>query len=565
MDRAITRRQWLREAAVSVTAASLLGGGCGSVTEGVPLPNEATEPPGDDYVLVARLAHICDAHIIDEESPARLPFAKGFTPAAWRGYERYSAQLLDGIIRAINRYHEQKDPIHFVVHAGDAVDNRQSNELRWFLEVLDGTGVNPSSGPDDRAPDRRGPAHLDAYIPFQARGLYRQDVHGDKPSIPWYALAGNHDTFALGTFPIVPSLFGCLHTPLPLPNRIGLFLPTALDPASGLAYSPISPAHPGLPLAPSFPTQITPNPERRYFTRQEFVAAHFETVTDPAGHGFEDAGSEKTWYSVSPLPGLRLVALDSCRPALAFPAGRYSEGSIDAEQMAFLNRELGAAQDRGELVIVLTHHTSAVLKWSYGSAVTAEEFRATLNKYPCVVAHLVGHRHRHRVWSHEGYIEFETASTLDYPQEGRIIEIWKSPGDIQLRYWVFSHLPEAAELEQGGPSDLADDPLLEMRLIAFELAAEDPVVPGLVPAEEVIEDIVGPIRDALTGITGEIADLGPEITDLGTGITTLGGQITDTASDVADELLKADAAVRVRAAMAGSLNDRTGVIHLPRK
>ena len=50
--------------------------GCG-IGNGTTLPNESTEPlPMPDYELVARFAHICDTQIIDEQSPARLAFAR---------------------------------------------------------------------------------------------------------------------------------------------------------------------------------------------------------------------------------------------------------------------------------------------------------------------------------------------------------------------------------------------------------------------------------------------------------------------------------------------------------
>ena len=543
---------------LSVTAASLACGGCGTA-EGLPLPNESTGPlPGDDYVLVARLAHVSDAHVIDEESPARLPFAKSLVPFAWRPYERYSAQLLDGIIRAINRYHEFENTIDFVVHTGDAVDNHQLNELRWFLDVFDGKMIDPCSGPDDRPPDRRGAPHLDAHTSFRAQGLYRRGVHGDGPSIPWYALAGNHERFALGVFPVVPSLLGDIHAPLPLPNRVGLFLPPFLDPLSSLAYAPITPAKPGLPLQPTLLTQIWPNAARRYYTPDEFVATHFDTVTGPPGHGFAADHPGRTWYSVSPVPGLRLIALDSSRPAVACPAGFYPEGAINAEQMVFLRCELAAADDRGELVIVLTHHPSYRIHWTYGSAVSTDEFRATLNRHPCVIAHLVGHMHRNRVLSHGRYVEIETASTLDYPQEGRIVEVFKSDRDVQLRYWIFSHLPDDEELESTADSELAVDPLREMRQMAFDLARDNPVIEGIVPPRELIEGGVGVVTDVITGIGGEITSLGEDLSDAT-------GGLAGTVSEAVDPSLKADVAARARMAKSGSPDDRAGVIILPRR
>jgi len=528
--------------------------------EGGALLNESTGPlPAGDYDLVARIAHIGDSHIIDEESPARLTFAKDLVPFAWRPYECYSTQLLDGIIRAINRFHEFDSPIDFAIHTGDAVDNRQFNELRWLLGVFDGDPVDPRSGPDDRASDQRGPKHLDAHAVFQPQGLYRRGVHGTKPSIPWYGLIGNHDRYALGVFPVVPTLFGGMYAPLPLPNRVGLFLPPFLDPVSSIAYAAVTPGQTGQPPQPTLAAQIQPNAERRYYTREELVDAHYDTVTGPPGHGFDAAHATRMWYSVSPVPGLRLVALDSALPVAAFPAGCYPEGAINAPQEAFLRSELRAAQERGELVVVLTHHPSAGIQWAYGSAVSTNELRTILNQYPCVVAHLAGHEHRNRVRTLGGYVEFETASTLDYPQEGRIVEVWKSADDIQLRYRVFSHLPDADawEAQFAANPELVNDPLLEMRLLAFRLAAENPVVEGIVPPLELI-------RESLDNISEVVDEIGEGIGTLTGEITDVIGDIADTAAEATELTSKSDGLARLQAIKLGSPADRAGTIVLRR-
>jgi 3',5'-cyclic AMP phosphodiesterase CpdA len=558
MGDALTRREWLRQAAWSAIAVGLAGAGC-QVSEGRRLPDESTEPlPAEDYVLVARLAHISDSHLIDEESPARLVFAKGFVPFAYRPYERYSTQLLDGIIRAINRFHASGNTIDCVIHTGDVADNQQFNERRWFRQVVDGESLDPRTGPDDRPPDRRGPVELDPHASFQPEGLYRQGVHGDRPSIPWYDLVGNHDRYALGAFPIVPSLFGSLYAPLPLPSRLGLFLPRFLDPTAGIAHSPITPAHPGPPVGLSLPTQIPPNTDRRYYNRAEFVTITADTLTGPFGHGFAARSPDRTWYSVSPVPGLRLIGLDTCRPVAVVPAGIYSEGALDANQFAFLQNELRAAQDRGELVCVLTHHPSSRLDWTNGSVVSAADLRTTLSRYPCVVAHLVGHMHSHRVSAFDGYVEIQTASTLDFPQEGRIIEIWKRDADVQLRYRVFSHLPENDGSPGGPDCDPVADPLCEMRRIAFELARENPVIPGIVPPHVLLDEGLDTLTDVVGDLGNEIGDLSDELLEAGEGLA-------DAAADHASAAFKGDPAAALRAVSAGSPSDRNGVITLPRK
>jgi 3',5'-cyclic AMP phosphodiesterase CpdA len=165
------------------------------------------------------------------------------------------------------------------------------------------------------------------------------------------------------------------------------------------------------------------------------------------------------------------VVLDTCRPLIALPTGFYAEGAIDPAQLAFLDRELAAAEARDHLVVVVTHHPSASLDWRHGSVIGADAFRGMLSRYPGVVAHLAGHNHRHRVWDYGGYVEFETASTLDYPQEGRVLELWKGDGAVELRYQVFSHLPELNDKPELGLAKPDDDPRLPMRRVAYEASA----------------------------------------------------------------------------------------------
>ena len=78
------------------------------------LPARASEPADRaGWTLVARIAQISDLHIMDEESPARFAGAHDITSSAWRPYESYSTQLLDGTIRAINRIHASGRTIDF--------------------------------------------------------------------------------------------------------------------------------------------------------------------------------------------------------------------------------------------------------------------------------------------------------------------------------------------------------------------------------------------------------------------------------------------------------------------
>jgi len=467
-----------RGSACGPIVALILLAGCGVSLDQL-LPNEAAGPVDTDrFEVMARLVHITDTHVTDEESPARLTAFAGVFNGAWRPQEAYSTQLLDGFVRTVNKMHVARHRIDFVIVTGDATDNAQLNELDWFMTIMDGGRVDPLSGPDDRDPGSLPDPLLDPHQPFDAQGLYRNGVHGDGPTIEWYSLAGNHDRFAVGVFAIVSDFAGHRVSLLPLQDRVGFFFPVELDPVGSLSWAPITPGNPGPPAALNLPMTVQANPERRYFTDQEFVEAHLQSISEPSGHGFDADHPERTWYSVSPLAGLRLIGLNSATPAIEIPTLPYSEGAISLAQVRFLERELERAEEAGEWVIVTTHHPSDALEPGLGTALTPSAFRRILNAYACVKLHLAGHWHENVVFNRGGYREIVTGSALDRPQQGRVVELWRqvdaeasepTPEDIAIRYWYFSHLDEIAPPD-GSHAGLFDDPLQPMRRDAAELA-----------------------------------------------------------------------------------------------
>ncbi len=443
--------------------------GCDSVP-GVILPSEAQAPIDEDqFELLVRFVQISDAQIVDEESPARLTWAGSVIPSAWRPQERFSTQLLDGTVRAVNKIHVAKQRIDFLIHTGDAVDNSQLNELNWFITALDGGLIEPRTGPDDRNASDIPKATLDPHASFIAQGLYRQNIHGDLPTIEWYATFGNHDHFAVGVFPIVTNFFGRRVGPLPLFNRLPITAPLELDPLGMLTWGLITPAMPGPTPTINFPVPIPSNPNRRYFTKREFIASHLASTSMPIGHGFSSLAPDRSWYSVAPVPGVRLLVLNSASPGFEVPTGIYSEGAISTEQIDFLTTELERAQAAKERVIVATHHPSGSLEVGAGTAISSSDFIALLNRYSVVTLHIAGHWHQNVVIDRGSYVEMVTGSIIDPPQTGRVIEIWKNGDRTELRYYFFSHLDEIDP-----PSDaeaaLFNDPLLPMRQKAAEIA-----------------------------------------------------------------------------------------------
>ena len=72
-------------------------------------------------------------------------------------------------------------------------------------------------------------------------------------------------------------------------------------------------------------------------------------------------------------------------------------------------------------------------------------FRAALGSYPNVLMHLNGHTHRHRADRISAgpfpYVEIATASVIDYPQEGRMLDVFlEEDGEtIRIESAVFGH------------------------------------------------------------------------------------------------------------------------------
>lgn len=445
----------LRRFIQSTTLAFLLAAlaSCPTQTPGTP----GTLPGAPQQLLDhwLRFVHITDSQICDEESPARAIRFDWMIPVSWRPQENYGVQTLDATLRVINTMHEQDHPVDFLVFTGDLADGALHNELRWFLDTVDGQFVVPDSGEEDGA-YRDQPAGSNPKLGYQAEGLHRD--------IPWYTVYGNHDELAVGTFAIDRRArdFRAWRAPLfePVATLIGL---TYLSPPQRamLPLSSLSPAilrgseellHPEtLQLSPSVLAYgpITPDSRRSFLSRRRFVEEHFNTVTKPEGHGFtgENLITGATYYAVNPkddIP-LRLIVLDTvaAQPPFGLPV---EFGMLERAQFEdFLMPQLHAAHEAGEFVLIASHHPSTDFdRFFPGDTVGTREFREALSRFPRVIAHLCGHTHRHRVTHVEGayaYLEIETGSLIDYPQEGRVFDLYYDPDTdrVELVGTMFSH------------------------------------------------------------------------------------------------------------------------------
>ena len=111
---------------------------------------------------------ISDAHITDKESPCQAIYASyqgGSTnnPSTYSPVMFSTTQVLDAAVKTANALHRLL-PFDFAISLGDEANGPQYNELRWFIGVMDGQYITPSSG------THAGANTIDYQKPYQAAG-----------------------------------------------------------------------------------------------------------------------------------------------------------------------------------------------------------------------------------------------------------------------------------------------------------------------------------------------------------------------------------------------------------
>ena len=477
MTRRITRRQALGEL---VAGAGLLAAGCAAtgslapdpggstlrttyrdprgtgvlvVARGEPLrPRTELGPPARNVGVLATIAHLTDAHVLDAQSPARVTFLDRLGApfeSTFRPQETLTTQVLTGALYAIRTLRPDA-----LIQGGDLIDNDQSNELEHALAALNGGTVSPGSG---------GQGYFGVQSPFDADPFYyRPDL--DAPRHPgllqaatheftspgvgraWYPVLGDHDILVAGE--IAPTR---QTRALALGDQAVWDLPPGLTTSpglgsavhtvtSGVGFSPDGPPRPRLVErflheALNGPkVRVRPDRARRELEFDEVIRrlrlssagnrARGESIPPNIGSG------RLLDYSVDVGSRVRMVVLDLARRAGG------SGGRVHPGQAEWLAGELDGAGDRW--VLVCSHQP---LVGSEGG----EQILGLLDRDRRVIAAISGHVHRHRIIARRttagGYWLISTASLVDYPQQARALRVVEtSGGGVAIQTWVLDHV-----------------------------------------------------------------------------------------------------------------------------
>lgn len=392
----------------------------------VPATLDDTHPPapGPEPRRLTRFVHLADTQLADDESPSRLAAfdGPGLFAAAFRPQEGHECRILNAAVRTINAVH-QETPLDFVLLGGDNADSAQTNEVSWFMAILDGAkSVECDSGKDDdpvTGPDN------DPKDPFLAEGL----------KVPWRWVTGNHDVLNQGNFAVSAHMEDAVSS-----EAVG----------GTRDWS--------LPGAPVVKGEVPADPGRAPLLRSALMEKVGSTG-DGHGIGEREKASGKAYYGFD-IPGtkLRILVLDTAAET-GGPNGVIHQADVDQ----FIKPALDRAKSEKKWVILTSHHASRLLgdgtfvgSPKQADALTVAAWQSLVGSYDNVILHLAGHTHTHRVTrtappGGHAYWELETSALADYPHQMRVMEVWdEDNGFLAIRGLALDYVVEGDPIAEDG-------------------------------------------------------------------------------------------------------------------
>ncbi len=400
---------------------------------------------------VARLLYyfsMSDIHIADKESPAQpiyIGWNASYGPSSSGLSSAYSPillstpQVLDAAIQTINALHKMM-PFDFGMSLGDDCNNTQYNELRWFIDTIDGKVITPSSG------THLGASIIDYQMPFYAAGISRD--------LPWYQVIGNHDQFWMGSAfedaktrsaHIGSTILNMAPDPTPNPDSVngtGAYM-GVIDGTT--IYGNMIGG--GLEAEFTTPPTVVADANRHTLssltsTTLNWMQQFFTTTSNPVGHGFtqDNLDQDSACYSFVPKSDIpiKIIVLDDT--VKGPDQANYAAGALDDERFQWLVGELDAGQAANQLMVIAAHvpilpqnsltNTTPFPMWP-GPEYTDDYVLNMLHQYPNLILWMAGHRHMNVVTPQPdphgdptlAFWEVETCSLRDHPQQFRTFDI----------------------------------------------------------------------------------------------------------------------------------------------
>lgn len=406
--------------------------------------------------LLMRFVNVSDTHIIDDEAStvmngswleSLLEPAIG-NGAAQRLQEEYTDEVLNALVKTINGCKQQFANLELMIATGDLTDNMTLNELRRYIDNLDGvTGADSafeaSCGYKTKDSLGRSKGGLPCTPELQQAaalmtGKLVPDSQTDPPDTesPAYQLTPTRSALQIASTAVASEVGGSHNIAPGLPPRLRCNSVQANCDNLKLAipHYAVFGNHDGSvrgTLTMQRPFQAGAANFGRYFieNQREFINEWFETesLPGPDGHGFNNVDLDRWtdqndrndgYYAFDAGAGnsVRMIVLNTIFDGVSkelhgngqtatdtkglvggnevTPAAATSEqGFVDQAQFDWLQGQLAAAQAANKAILVLGHHPDRSFSYAeYGSKLP-QEFDTLLGTYPNVVAYIAGHTH----------------------------------------------------------------------------------------------------------------------------------------------------------------------------